>query len=74
MLLCMQLAKGWFVNICFPEMIMLQTRNVSVTDKTLNKLENHHGSPKFAIFFNDEFNQHADLAVFQSTALPVHFG
>lgn len=51
----MQLAKGWCVNICLAETIMLQMRNVSVTDKTLNKLGNHHGSVKFPIFFNDEF-------------------
>lgn len=52
----MQQAKGCVVNICFAEMIMLQMRNVSVTDKTLKKIENHHASAKFVIFFNAEFN------------------
>lgn len=57
----MQQAKGCVVNICFAEMIMLQMRNVSVTDKTQKKIENHHASAKFVIFFNAEFNS-------------VHFG
>ena len=51
----MQLAKGCFVNICFAEKIILQMRNISVADKTLKKVENHHASAKFAIFFNTEF-------------------